>query len=87
MKTIEFTAPSAWAGYLINGDASGLDEAEKLAADAFIEWVDQGDAVSCEDYGFCATPGSYAVYPFAADCQLYTFHDRSDARLMLMGSN
>jgi hypothetical protein len=30
------TAPSVWASYLVNGDASGLDEEEKQLAD---EWI------------------------------------------------
>lgn len=30
------TAPSAWASYLINGDASGLDDHDKRAADCLL---------------------------------------------------
>ena len=31
----EITAPSHWASYLINGDASGYDDAEIKAADEY----------------------------------------------------
>lgn len=33
----EITAPSAWASYLVNGDASGISDAERARADAWLE--------------------------------------------------
>jgi len=32
----EYTLPAYWASYLINGDASGLDEAEKAHCDTYL---------------------------------------------------
>lgn len=32
MRTLKIVAPSHWASYLINGDASGLDTNEKAVA-------------------------------------------------------
>jgi hypothetical protein len=83
MKTHEFTASSSWASYFINGDHSGLEDDELEAANAFLAWVDMGDPVDCVDAGFVHRPDSFTVYPYAADCQTYTFFDRSDARLQL----
>jgi hypothetical protein len=34
-ESTEATAPSFWALYLVNGDASGLTDAEQAAADAW----------------------------------------------------
>ncbi len=75
LETITLTAPSAWASYLINGDASGIDEADTDAADAFVESVDAGPPVSCEDAGFLAYSDArlLRIIDYAADCQTYTF--------------
>lgn len=77
MNTVTYTAPSSWASYFINGDASGLEDDEQKAADAFLAWVDQGSPVDCEDAGFIHRPDSFHVYPFAGDCQTYTFLERN----------
>lgn len=42
MKTVTYTLPSYWASYLINGDASGLEDAETKEIDGF-----------CADLGPC----------------------------------
>lgn len=73
-ETVTFTAPSAWACYLINGDASSLDDSEQAEADAFIEDVHARYPgtywpVNCEDAGFIGNPD----YGCAGDCQEYTF--------------
>ena len=73
MNVIEKTAPSGWASYLINGDGSGLEDDEVMACDAWIEHEGLGAPVSCEDYGFVRMHGAYRDFPYAADCQLYTF--------------
>lgn len=75
-ELITYTAPSSWASYFINGDDSGLEEDEKRAADDFLAWAVLGAPVSCEDAGFIRRPDSFAVYPYAADCQTYTFLPR-----------
>ena len=33
---VDYVLPSCWASYLVNGDASGLDEHEKGNVDAFL---------------------------------------------------
>jgi hypothetical protein len=75
LNITKLIAPSAWACYLINGDASGIDESDVKAADAWVEFVGMGSPVSCEDYGFCgATRHDASQFcPLAADCQEYVF--------------
>lgn len=73
MKTTTYIAPSAWASYLINGDASGLEGAEQAACDAWIASVGLGDPVGCENAGFVHYHDARAHMPLAADCQEYTF--------------
>lgn len=36
MKIVEYTLPSYWASYLINGDHSGLEDQDKEKCDLFI---------------------------------------------------
>lgn len=69
----EFTAPSAWASYFINGDATSLEDDEIAQADAFLEWVNMEWPVSCDDAGFMHRHDAYEFCPFASDCQTYTF--------------
>ena len=38
-ETVEYTAPSCWASYWINSDASGLDDAEIEEADRAFDRV------------------------------------------------
>ena len=73
------TAPSAWASYLINGDASGLDDGEEDAVDAWIESLGWGSPTDCEDAGFIAYHDAHQ-FALAADCQTYSF-------LVCKGSN
>jgi hypothetical protein len=72
--TIEVrVAPSAWASYLINGDASGLSDGEQAQIDAWIDAEGLGSPVSCEDHGFTNSHDAYQFCPLAADCQNYQF--------------
>ena len=73
MNTVTLTAPSEWASYLINGDASGLNDAEIAACDAWIDDIGVGAPVGCEDAGFINWHDARLFAPFAADCQAYTF--------------
>lgn len=79
MRPIELTAPSAWASYLINGDASGLDSLDIERADDFAEFAIEsganGGPVGCEDAGFIRYHDArvFTDCPYAADCQTYTF--------------
>tara|TARA_R110002020_G_scaffold404394_1_gene614482 strand:+ start:164 stop:403 length:240 start_codon:yes stop_codon:yes gene_type:complete len=49
LETIEFTLPIYWACYLINGDASGLNDGEQEEIDAFTEKEREGKAISWAD--------------------------------------
>lgn len=70
---IRLSAPSSWASYLINGDASGMDLADKSAADAWIARVGLGGPVDCEDDGFHWQHDAMKECPLGADCQGYSF--------------
>ena len=56
MKSVfVISAPAYWASYLINNDASSLDEAELAQAKAWLEAVHkdvEGAPVDCESAGF-----------------------------------
>lgn len=73
MKLYQYTAPSSWATYLINGDDSGMNTEEIDACEQWLAWVDLGAPVSCHDAGFCHWHDAKRFYNFAADCQTYTF--------------
>ena len=73
LETRTATAPSAWASYLINGDASGLDDNEKRQADEWIDSLGWGGPVCCEDAGFIAWHDARNVCALASDCQEYQF--------------
>lgn len=72
----ELRAPSSWASYLINGDASGLEDGEQAQCDVWIASVGCGDPISCSDAGFCAHHDAWEHIPLAADCQTYIFDSR-----------
>lgn len=72
LESVTATAPSAWASYLINGDASGLEPAELAAADRFVEEVLGALPVDCADEGFRHFHDATAFAPYSADCQTYT---------------
>lgn len=69
--TFSRTAPSHWASYLINGDASGLDSDDIADADAF--QAQYGTPIDCADAGFIHAHDAYHICPFGSDCQTYTF--------------
>ena len=71
LEPVNATGLSAWACFLINGDATGLDPAEEAAARAFVDFLG-GWPVDCEDAGFTWRPDSFQFWPFAGDCQTYT---------------
>lgn len=70
-ETVTGTAPSYWASYFINGDASGMEDDEIAAADAFAEWLG-GNIVDCEDAGFMHYHDAHRFGIGGADCQTYT---------------
>jgi hypothetical protein len=75
MQTEIYTAPSHWASYLINGDASGLTNEDHKACDA---WLDSLEIVygpvdcSSESY-FTSWHDAWAQCPYAGDVLEYTF--------------
>jgi hypothetical protein len=72
-----YTAPSHWACYLINGDCSGMDDADIAACDG---WADTlpGHVVGCTEEsdeghaGFMRWHDAAAFAPYADDCAVYT---------------
>lgn len=52
LTPVTFEAPAYWASYLINGDYSGLEPAERQAADAFLRREELPAPVSCGDNTF-----------------------------------
>ena len=71
-KCIELTAPSHWACYLINGDASDLEVEDIIACDAWIDSEDVGLRVDCQDAGFRWRHDA-SEFALGSDCQTYTF--------------
>jgi hypothetical protein len=72
-KLVMCDAPSAWASYLVNGDASGLEDDEIKACDAWLASEKLGAPVDCFDAGFCHSHDARA-YALPGDCQTYVFH-------------
>lgn len=72
MRIVELTAPSHWASYLINGDASGLDDEDEQAADEWIESLGYGSPADCRDEGFLHFHDAQE-FAMPCDCQRYTF--------------
>lgn len=73
VTTATATAPSYWASYLVNGDASGLDPAEKVHAEHWLAlrapWRvvdvardDDGEAIEAR------FTWHYGLYDTLADC-------------------
>lgn len=73
LQTLTITAPSHWASYLINGDASGIEPEDVAACDAWIAREGVGLPVSCDDAGFRWRHDAYAECPLGSDCQDYIF--------------
>lgn len=78
LDTFTATAPACWASYLVNGDASGLEESDIAEADAFLAWcceIDEDDReihgpTDVEECGFMrSTDGS----SLGCDAAEYTF--------------
>lgn len=81
IKVHTLTAPSAWASYLINGgDPSQYDisEADKAAADAWVESVGLGPCVTCEEVGFLWHHDAFEFCMLGADCEAYTFYEHTE---------
>jgi len=66
-----FSAPSAWASYLINDDGSGLESNEFRAARAFRDSL-PGSVSGCESVGFLTYHDARDLFPFASDCSAFS---------------
>ena len=79
LEAIEYTAPAYWAPYLINGDASGFEDDEQAACDAWIDSLGIGEPVSCEPADeFAASHDAWQFWPYACATERYTFLVRSE---------
>jgi hypothetical protein len=65
---LKLTAPSYWASYLINGDASGLNAVEKLACEDWRKNEGIFEVLDCEDAGFIWRHDAER-FALACDCQ------------------
>ena len=61
LYVVEIEGPDAWASFLINGDDSGLDAAEKAEALAWVKAQGIGFPVSCEDAGYASQSYTFLV--------------------------
>lgn len=80
MKTATYTLPAHWACYLINGDASGMDESEVAAVDKFTEDHCLLDALTCtddEEFKHTHDASDYGV--LACTCLDFTFPVKAGA--------
>lgn len=68
-----YVAPSAWASYLINGDASGISNDDERAADAWLARLGLPAPCDCSDAGITRWHDARPECPLAADCQEYVF--------------
>lgn len=82
IQTIEFTLPAHWASALINGDFTGLSDADE---EAVRYWLDTepdigGDCLTCTDI-----PEFRRYYDAegpACDCLTFTFPLKADANTL-----
>lgn len=49
IEAAEYTLPAYWASYLINGDASGIEDSDQADCDAFIASIPGWYCASCAD--------------------------------------
>lgn len=71
MTTETYTLPAYWASYLINGDASGIEDSEQAQADAFLAKHNLPSPVSCSDEAWFARSNDAGT--LAGDVMEYTF--------------
>ena len=70
MKTETFLLPAYWASYLINGDASGLDDDEQAACDKWLSRNPGAEIVDCSSEQFFSHSNDAGTLP--GDCLEYT---------------
>ena len=73
LRIYRLTALSAWASYLINGDASGLADGERATVDAWLKAEEvPGMPATCDDAGFRWYHDA-SRFSLAGDCQTYVW--------------
>lgn len=72
LTTVEYVLPAHWASYLISRDASGIDPADRQAADNFISNHGLLAPVSCSDESEFRHRNDSGI-PLACDCLTYFF--------------
>ena len=75
MKTVTYTLPEFWAPYLINGDASGMEDSEIDAVDDWINAHDdiKGECLGCTDEAEFRHRHDASEWALACNCLDYTF--------------
>lgn len=68
---LKFTAPSYWASYLINNDASGLTADDIEACNRWLQNEGIAYVLDCVDAGFRWRHDA-SEYALGGDCQTYT---------------
>lgn len=72
--THTYLLPAHWASYLINGDHSGLTDAEQAQADAAIDWIGKGGPVDVSEGEFSWTHDvQHITGRLGGDVATYTF--------------
>lgn len=74
MKLVKFTLPSFWASYLVNGDASGLDDHEIKAIDRWLDANNLSSPLGYEDVGFYWHNDGPEGH-LGGDCMGFTFEE------------
>lgn len=74
MKTIEYTLPEFWTSYLINGDASGMEDNEQKEIDAFLKNENLGFCLSCSDESEFKWRND--ANNLGGNCLVYTFAEK-----------
>ena len=71
-KLVKYVLPAYWTSYLINGDASGISDMDRAAADHFLVEHDLPGPVSCSDESWFAKSNDSDMR-LAGDVLEYTF--------------
>lgn len=81
---VVLTLPSSWSSYLVNGDASGMeDELNDPDHPLTLQDIDdlvEGEVVDCRDAGFVKYHDGRSIQPLAGDCQDYLIDMRRVAK-------
>lgn len=78
-SVVYYTLPVYWASYLINGDATGLEDGEQERIDAFLRKHDLADAIDVSEDSWFAWRNDAGT--LGGDVATYTFprRDRTEA--------